>query len=311
MTALLALALSPLALADDPQYRKLTLVDGRELTAEILSTEPQGLLLRMPQGRALLSFELLRDMVPTDQAAYDAQPDWVVWVELPEVYQAQAEELLDAIPGVEGCRAGIGGDVSPSMASEIVGCSTIDCIAQKSASTSWKWIIKGDETATGELLLVSRTNHSTTSGQKVALASTTRDDFWYAFHEILDLQRPTEPAPKGASNVKPPSRSGDEGRIIAMSFVPVPGLPSLLEKDAVGVATAMGIVVPSTAIWVGAVGQTGQSGAEFGALSFAGFYAATVVANQVTGLRSLEKRKTKVSVLPAPGGSTVAVGGTF
>ena len=42
---LAALGLPALARADEPQYRKLTLVDGRVLTAEILSTEPQGLLL--------------------------------------------------------------------------------------------------------------------------------------------------------------------------------------------------------------------------------------------------------------------------
>ncbi|MBX2801140.1 MAG: hypothetical protein KTR31_25895 [Myxococcales bacterium] len=317
MTTLLAIwATTTTAQADDPQYRELTLVDGRVLVAEILSTEAQGLRVQMPQGRAVVSFELLQDMVPTDAAAYADQPEWLVWVQVPEAYQEQVETLLDEMPGIDGALAGYGGGASADMTAQIVNCNAdVECIAAASAGTPWKWIITGSDTPFGELELFARTNADVgVRASSVTLEGTSRDDFWFAIHDLLRLERPLLGAPSAVEQVAPPPEVpvADERRVVALSFVPVPGLPSLAQKDPVGFGVAMGIVVPSTALWIGAVGETGQSSAEFLALSAAGFYAATVLTNQVLGLRSLRRRKAMVTVVPTEQGTaTMTVGASF
>ena len=48
-------------------------------------------------------------------------------------------------------------------------------------------------------------------------------------------------------------------------------------------------MVPATVLWVGATGQNAQSVGGHVAVGVAGFYAATVVANQAFGMRSFER----------------------
>ena len=79
------------AAADGRQFRELKLVDGRVLTVEILSTEATGLLVQLPQGTTLVSFELLVDMVPIDQAKWDNQTPWIVYVDFPASTQKEAQ----------------------------------------------------------------------------------------------------------------------------------------------------------------------------------------------------------------------------
>ena len=312
---LIALAWGFPARADEPQYRQLTLVDGRVLTAEILSTEAQGLLLQMPQGRALVSFELLKDMIPTDLVAYNGQADWMVWVRVPDAYQVQVEAMLDNITGVEGAMVGYGNDITSDVAGKVTECGTdLDCITATSISSPWRWVITGEEDAAGGLNLFARTNTGPPgSTNRATLTKGDDTELWFTLHDLIGLERPAEGPPRIGRGDPGQGQSNDEQRkMIAMSFVPVPGITSLAQGDPGGFGIALGVVVPSTAVWVGAVGNSGQSAAEFGVLSVAGFYAATVITNQVVGMRSLRRGKPTVTVLPgARGGATVSVGARF
>ncbi|MBA2320507.1 MAG: hypothetical protein H0V89_05065, partial [Deltaproteobacteria bacterium] len=94
------------ALAQDPasevrrQYREVELVDGRVLMAEVLATRADGMVVAVPQGEIVLSYEVLLDMRPVDAAAYASQPPWVSVVAVPAEHRAQITALLDAFPSL-------------------------------------------------------------------------------------------------------------------------------------------------------------------------------------------------------------------
>ena len=97
-------------------------------------------------------------------------------------------------------------------------------------------------------------------------------------------------------------------RVLALSFVPIPGYPSLAQGDAAGFGLAVAAVVPATALWVGATGKSAQSPAGHVALGAAGYYAATVAANQALGFRTFRRGESTLAVGVAPteqGGTSV------
>lgn len=318
MIAALALfALTPDASAAERQFRDLRLADGRQITAEILSTTPKGLELQLPQGPLLLSYELLVDMAPTNQAAYDAQKPWVVYVDVPDVVERDLLELVRAIPNLSVHEAGGSppGGLTPLAAVTAAQCERkAECIVDAVSGAPWMWVLTAEQDPSGGLTFHSKVSTSGDLPHEVSAPGLTRDELWGPLHQALGLGAPTAPAPKATSSKSNTPKSAgvfDEKKVIALSFVPVPGMPSLAQKDGAGAALAFGVVVPSTALWVGAVGNSGQSAPEFLGLSVVGYYAVTVLANQVTGFRSLERGRLAVGAAPARGGGTVTVAGGF
>lgn len=296
------------AWAVEPQYRRVTLVDGRILTAEILSTEPEGLLLRVPQGDTLISFELLLDMVPIGQAEYASQPPWVVYYAVPSDLESDLTSLLGVMPGIEPQPVNVAANgVTPTMAAQASGAcdGRIACIATAVSSSPWKWVLTAEPVATGGMALKSKLNTSPAIATDTPLAGRSRDDLWEGLHTAIGLQVPPGGAPRASAANDPEDTPAemDDRKIVALSFVPFPGVPSLAQHDTGGFALAMAVVVPSTAVWIGAVGQTGQSAPEFSALSFAGYYAVTVLANQVAGFRSIEKKAVGLTAIPTAHGT--------
>jgi hypothetical protein len=316
--AALALALAGPAHALEPQYRRVTLVDGRVISAEILATESEGLRMRVPAGETLISFELLLDMVPISQAEYDAQAPWIVYFSVPPELEQDVVELLQSVEGIvpQPVKVAANG-IEAHMAAKASDCEDINCIvgALEGAQT-WIWVVMASPAPTGGTKIESKLSTSPDPPLELVVDSKSRNEMWGALHEAIGLLPPGGSAPKGPGDEPNPNgrspQAFDERKVVALSFVPVPGLPSLAQKDTGGFALAMGVVVPSTVVWVGAVGQLGNSAPEFGALSFAGYYAVTVFANQVAGMRSLEKRRIGVTAAPTEaGGTAVVVGGGF
>lgn len=291
LVALLLAASPAWAQSKAAQYRELHLADGRSVTAEILSTEATGLLLRIPQGTSLVSFEILRDMVPTDASAYEAQPRWAVHVTAPPEHKEALLETLQHIPALDVFDvAEPGAGINRAQAAKAAACGLdISCITGVFGETSWRWVVVGLPTDQG-LRLVSRLTTGTT-GARIDLEDTSPETLWKTSHELLMLQMPSGGPPRALRTPQPFVGGFDQQRVIAMSFTPVPGLPSLKQGDPTGFAAALGIVVPTTALWVGAVGQNAQSVPETAALGVVGFYAATVIANQVTGLSSMKRNR--------------------
>lgn len=311
LLAATALSASTAHAQDRRQFRRLELTDGRRLTAEILATESTGILLRTPQGKSLISFEILRDMSPTDLATYTAQDTWKVYLDLPAPLEEEALDLLASIEGVRAAKVGqTAFGVTPEMAADARACAgAVGCVADATKSAPWMWVVTAPD---GDVSSLRSTLNTGGSKHTTALESTDRDALWTALHEALGLEPPSGNAPKA-------SRAGGGGgggsgafsreKVAALSLVPLPGLPSMAMGDGGNAALAWGLALPITGAFAGAsAAAASDNPGEMAGMMVGGFYVATVFANQVTGMRSLQKQG--VAVLPMStehgGGVTVA-----
>ena len=108
---------------------------------------------------------------------------------------------------------------------------------------------------------------------------------------------PKEPKVKVAK--APKNGPASDAKLFGMSFVPLPGYPSLAQGDTAGFAMSLAVVIPATAGWIGATGKNAQSVPEHAAMSIGGFYVATVAINQLFGKRS-RNRAAKIAVGVSP-----------
>ncbi len=96
-----------------------------------------------------------------------------------------------------------------------------------------------------------------------------------------------------------------KGSVAALSFVPAPGVPSLVQRDPGGAAVAAAVAVSTSVLWVSAVRATAQHPTEEWLLSIAGCYTASVLASHFAGLGSRERAgrlRATVAPLPRPSG---------
>jgi len=303
MIIALLLSLVPQASAADKQYRRVTLTDGRVLVGEVVATEAAGLLLHSPQGELLVSFEVLADMTPIDGAMYEAQGPWVVYL-APSVFSDALTEHFDEIPGLKLLHVGeTGAGITHEQATAAGACDDdLDCIASATSEAQWLWVVGAQQSSAGGPSLVARLNTGDTR-LKAEANTTSPPDLWAATHAVLGLNPPADLPESLARAV---SKTGmTESQIVRSSFVPIPGLPSLKQGDGGGFGLSLAVVVPTTALWVGAVGKNAQSAPELIGLGALGFYATTVLTNQVMGMRSYNAALA-VSPLES-GGATVQV----
>lgn len=136
------LALATAAWADDvPQYRKIVTSDGRRFVGEVLSTESDGLRLRVPQGRTTIGFDLLLDMTPASERDYDAQTPWRVWLVAPVEVRAPIAASLAAVPAV---RVLSSDDVRPEIAAALADCLDTACAAEALKNAPFTWVIMAE-----------------------------------------------------------------------------------------------------------------------------------------------------------------------
>ncbi|MEZ4237776.1 MAG: hypothetical protein R3F59_16840 [Myxococcota bacterium] len=306
---LLGLAVS--AGATEPQYRRVQLVDGRELLAEVESTEAQGLRMKVPQGSTLVSFELLRDMVPISYAEYVEQPDWIVYYNVPDDLEDEVVDLLRGIGGIapQHYRMMANG-VNGAVISDVEACSrAVDCVAAAvSGLDRWMWVLTIDSNPAG-LVMQAKVSKSGATGHvgKVQLEDTDRQTVWDALQEVLMVTSDkSAPRPDASAQPRPVARTPFTAkRVNDLSFVPVPGITSLAQGDLVGFGAGGGMVGLGAGVWFALVGQAEQSPAGLAAVGGIGYCAMTVWANRVVGHRSLERRGGRgvtVTALPTEGG---------
>lgn len=310
--ALLATALCTLpalAQAQDKrarQYRTVDLVDGRTITAEVLGTEAIGMRMRTPQGEGLVAFEELLDMVPVESEVFEAQDPWIVAMAVPDDLRETMAFMLGSVGNITVRMAGqAGSGVSGAMADAAGDCGReLECIVQALEPASWRWVIAADQQEeTGALTLAGGVTTGNTR-TRVEIPVLDNDALWRGLHEVIGLVAPDGPAPRipiaGGALGQPEIT---QKQVVAMGFAPVPGLPSLAQGDAAGFGLALGVVVPSTALWVGAIGGSAESPPELIGLGALGFYAITVFTNQFTGMSSFKKAGGTVSVAPVAEGT--------
>ena len=298
--ATLTAALTVAQAADVPQYRRLTLGDGREIYAQVLQTEPTGFKLLVPQGEMKVSFDNLANMEPSTAAAYESQPDWLVYLVGPQERLAGLAGTFKAIPHVT---VATNDDLTPlglsgSAISKALACGDdLDCLVGATQSNGqWLWVVA----ASGEgskLAMQARTNHGTSVRNPIVASLVDPADLANAVYQTLDLTTKSTITAAPERPMQEILRKRQE--VVKRSYVPLPGYPSLRRGDNTGFALAMATAVPLTAGWVYVVGKNTESAPAFVGLSAVGFYAITVAANQAFGVRGLsEKRPTSLIVAP-------------
>jgi hypothetical protein len=300
-----------------PQYRVLRLTDGRTLTAEILSTEPTGLLLRTPQGESLISFEVLLDMAPTDATAYESQADWVVYVAVGEALQTRVLDMLAAVPGLSAHAVGspVNG-VDASAAQAALACKGDgQCIADATSSAQWMWVLTaapGDPTPA----LNGHLNLGPTRARG-DLTDLTDNQLWLGMHTALGLRPPTRPPPAPAPKAGTKTDSAGSmstSTVTGLSFIPLPGIPSAAQGDWGRAALAWAVVLPATGVFAAAALSSQPDDGSGDPSAFAviggGYYVSTVFANQITGMAS-QKRTLTVGPTAERSGAQVTLHAAF
>lgn len=331
------------SLASAQEFRQFKLADGREFVARVVATEASGIRVRVPQGEMLVPFSQLADMVPVTQASYDNQTPWIVYVAAPPESRSLIIDAFDAIPRVEVHGQPASRDVlSAAQEHEMRACNyDLECLVGVTAGLPWMWVVAARREGSEVVLSGAVTTGATRN--RVRLSVVDAERVRYAALDILEVSpaeevvaetpptvatAPTPPATTPAetppATTPPPANppttpiasrepdrepTGDgpsRDRVMAMAYVPVPGLPSLMARDTAGFAASWLTVLPTTALFVGVSGQVATSGYQHAAFGVGGFYAATVLANQFFGARSIEKRPV-LGVLPTEGGGTQVV----
>jgi hypothetical protein len=94
-------------------------------------------------------------------------------------------------------------------------------------------------------------------------------------------------------------------QVATLSFIPVPGFPSLMQRDYTGFGLSVASTAAASALWIGASGHTAQRREEQVLVGVAGVYLATVAANHLFG--ELSRRKASIAVTPSERGSGAMV----
>jgi hypothetical protein len=300
----LALWADPAAAQETEQYRSFKLSDGREFTAIILATEAAGFQVRVPQGEMQVPFAQLFDMIPVTKAEYDSQDDWVVYLAVPPERQKGLASSFEVIPHVNvygGPQAPSGTRITSDMEAKALACDLdVACIATALTGAPWVWIVTARQEAS-DLVFAAQTNQGTPRQNPVRAGMFNSDQVANAPWNVLELT-PVAGETIGPTVVGNTDLIEKRAKAIKASFIPVPGMSALANKDMGGFGLAMATTIPATALWVGMVGKNTQSGAGLAAMSLGGYYAITVAVNQAVGLRGLKK--------PTAGGAAVGLAPT-
>lgn len=337
--AWLSLAFLAPSTASAQEYREVTALDGRSFVAEVVGSDENGFVLRVPAGTLLLPYAELAGMDDSDQIAFDRQADWPVWV----ASSARARPgFVGAIRAIDGVSV-IGVDstaATPEMVAEAEACAlNIACATDVFAGMAPVWVLRSTlvggeaifETSVAgtEFTNVVRSDRANPE----AVGNAVYDALGIVPPEGVVVQLPEDPpdtamvrpdmppAPTGPdpdrvvtdatdhSATPPPVRgTWTRERVVASSFIPVPGYTSFAQGDTAGGLLSIATVVPLTAAWAGATGKASQTSGEHIALTAGGFYAANIVANQVFGLRT-QRRSVTATVAPVEGGAVVVLSG--
>jgi len=344
---LLALPTSAWAQSAPEDPRAVTLGDGRVYIGEVVTTEPAGIRMRLPQGETVVGFHELRGVKPSSASAWRSQRDWEVLVVGPDQARIWIEQVVRSYPatsvsGDEGLSRSLGLDARRQAKACVP--SDLSCAIDAASRDErlWTWVITVEPDGDGATFRAG-TSTGDNTGRAAVDDLTDPEQVTAALDHLMGLEnvpgrsdalsRLENVAPKRvvADAGKPPKEKKpkrekkpkkDKGPKVARTpgqgvgwdvLVPLPGYPSLKAGDMQSFGMAVGVAVPATAVWVAAAGSETQSIPEHAALSVGGYYVTTVFLNQLFGRRTLNRSggSTAVGVSPRAGGAQVTVGGQF
>ncbi len=314
-----AFALTPLILIQGAaaEYRRVILSDGRVIDARIGAMDASGtVLLDIPQGRMTLHFSQVASMAPITEEEYREQSPWRVLVQpidgpnterTTRLRSRLADEALAELPAtVRVQQDALSTALLPTEITMMEACgSDPACLEPYLSRLPVDVVLLGEivtDAGREELSLTSyfqgaeraRRTVSVTLGSELPSARALVPTLAAALHLDAPVEaprppvvavapRPTPPPPVTAPLPPPPEPTAQ--MIDRLAWAPVPGLPSLVQRDFQDTAIAWAVIVPSTALMVGAVGQGAPKPAQFALLSVASYYTITVAVNRAVAAR--------------------------
>jgi hypothetical protein len=230
------LALPSTASAQDLQYRRFKLSDGRDFVAIIEATEASGFRVRVPQGITHVPFAQLFDMVPVTQKEYDTQEDWAVYLAAPEERKRGLVAAFQGIPHVRVYGFEPGPDVvlPPETMQTATACDVnLTCLSQTMATAPWMWLVVAHQEG-ADIVFEAQTNKGGPARNPTRAGMIDANAISNSAWGILDL------TPGGGTSttvIVPPTPPVDnterDRKRLALSYAPVPGLPSLAARHRV------------------------------------------------------------------------------
>ena len=102
-------------------------------------------------------------------------------------------------------------------------------------------------------------------------------------------------------NGSPMSPGLSDAELMRLSLVPVPGFPSLYQRDLRHFGLAWAVVVPATAAFVGVAGLASFRRPQLIGLGLTGYYVSSVVASRALGIHSQRARLSVSTSAVTPG----------
>lgn len=300
--------------AQERQYRHIKLIDGRELKAEILQTVSLGLEVNLPQGKALIRFDLLVDMVPIERTDFEAEDPAYVWVRAP----GNEEVVHEAYRQIPKLKMADEAYLGRKTFADMNACGAdFECMSRVVDGRKWLWIVVATpptDDRDAAIVFRSRTNY----GDYVEVheaAKANPEDVKPAALKAIGLIPDQEPPRQrlwGSSDVGKPPRGNPSVTIArdrGTALVPVPGYAFLRQgRPGAFAASLIGSVAASsgTAIFL----MTNDVDPKIaGSISGIGFYGLCLATNGIAG--KSRKRFTAVSALPRQSGAAVSFSGRF
>lgn len=339
MTLLLTLTVGLLtsgsAWGQSTEYRRIHVDDGRILLGAVEASTATGLEVSLPQGRTTLRYEQVLNLEEIAPTAVQNQPAWSVALVLPaegsdprlESLRIGATAALGAIPATTTTASRDLLRLSQDDRQALVGCRGDATCLQPLTDLSGAAVLVSmtfETSAPDSAVLIATTFAQAPRARReinvswetdpAALQASLLRGTQLAMHlqpapaTARVLTPPVEPPPiepPPVAKAEPPELS--EGRLRALAWLPVPGLPSLARRDWAGFGASWGVAVPGSLAMFALAGEASFSRAQLAATGIGSFYLLTVTTNTAFGLRGLE---TTVAVAPLPeGGAAVQVSG--
>lgn len=331
LALLTLLVLSSAAYAGEP--RRFGITPGLVFDAEVVESENDGIRVRVAQGTLFIPFDILEDMQNLGSLDEVGITEWTVLLVGDGPARELASATFSAMPHVSV--RSIDELDDPELRARASSCGeSLSCLAALRSAGEWQFLAHAEldgaavqidgippwRRAASTWTVVPGEPLGMWQAAQAALGLEPDDQvpasYVEAFPDLLKLLRgrpephtppPVDPPPD-LPDIPPtvkPEKTWTSAKVAAWSFVPVPGLPSLLQKDYGAFGGALASTAALTAGWVGATGAATTRRAEHIALASVGSYVGCIASSQLFGALGLKKQRAAVSVLPTIGDGQV------
>lgn len=292
------------------EVRHIAITPGLFLDGEVLETTSVGFRLKIPQGEILVPFDKVEDLKTLASEEDANSPDWTIVL---AGKGERAEAAMLALGTMGGLLLHTPEEWDADTGADTAGCELdLDCISTQLAQSTDpnQWLFAATVGPDGEGLVLRTQLVPTGETRQTSLSAADGASRWVdEVHAVMGLE------PNGAATrefgeqlsatlkrfrtaPRDRNRAWTPSRVAALSFIPFPGVPSLMQKDYATFGAALGTTAVLTAGWVGATGTTSTAPTEHIALGIAGAYVSSVASSQIFGHAALRRTAPMVAMMP-------------